>query len=186
VHDVWIHTTHSYLKTLTTEAHNAQSDLQVWNQYHQERNGNCERRLWNAWKQYRIIVNDDIAFYKDLIDRIVRFYNIHEVVDDVLELVDIPISRRASKDGRLPVEFTEVERKSTTNMVYEILYHLGDFERYLKQLDDLEHGSDAPRNPNAKKVVERSPTAEDYYQAAVTLIPDNGELDRMLPDKWAD
>jgi hypothetical protein len=137
-------------------------------------------RLWNAWSQYRIIIKEDVAFYKNLIDRLVRYYKLHDYVGDTLEVVDIPISHEASEDGDLPADFTDVERQGPQSMVYEIIIYLGDLERYSCQLDDIEYAVDAPRNPNADPVA-RGPTAEDYYQAAVSLGPEHGKFKSRMP-----
>jgi hypothetical protein len=140
-------------------------------------------RLWNAWSQYRIIIKDDVAFYKNLIDRLVRYYKLHDFVGDTLEPIDIPISPETSQDGDLPSHFTDVERQGPQLMVYETIIYLGDLERYSCQLDDVEFAVDAPRNPDADPVP-RGPTAEDYYQAAVILGPEQGESNPPWPSSW--
>jgi len=137
-------------------------------------------RLWNAWGQYRIIIKDDVAFYKNLIDRLVRYYKLHDFVRDTLDTIDLSISHEASEDGDLPADFTDVERQGPQFMVYETINYLGDLERYSCQLDDIEFAVDAPRNPNVEPVA-RGPTAEDYYQTAVILGPEHGESQSLLP-----
>ena len=137
-------------------------------------------RLWNAWGQYRIIIKDDVAFYKNLIDRLVRYYKLHDFVRDTLDTIDLSISHEASEDGDLPADFTDVERQGPQFMVYETINYLGDLERYSCQLDDIEFAVDAPRNPNVEPVA-RGPTAEDYYQTAVILGPEHGESKSLLP-----
>jgi hypothetical protein len=151
----------------------------VWYRDHTEQLPGLELRLWNAWSQYRIIIKDDVAFYKNLIDRLVRYYKLHDFVGDTLEPIDIPISHETSEDGDLPADFTDVERQGPQLMVYETIIYLGDLERYSCQLDDIEYAVDAPRNPNVDPVA-RGPTAQDYYQAAVVLGPENGESKSLL------
>ena len=147
--------------------------MHLWYKNHTERLSGLEVRLWNAWSQYRIIIKDDVAFYKNLIDRLVRYYKLHDYVGDTLEPVEIPISYEASEDGDLPSDFTDFERDARQFMVYETVNYLGDLERYSCTLDDVEYAVDAPRDPNVDPVA-RGPTAEDYYQAAVVLGPEHG------------
>jgi len=154
--------------------------LQLWYRDHTEQLPGLERRLWNAWGQYRIIIKDDVAFYKNLIDRLVRYYKLHDFVRDTLDTIDLSISHEASEDGDLPADFTDVERQGPQFMVYETINYLGDLERYSCQLDDIEFAVDAPRNPNVEPVA-RGPTAEDYYQTAVILGPEHGESKSLLP-----
>ena len=174
-YDLWLNTTHTYLKAITAEASHAKDDLDSRYKHQQERCVRTEKRLWNAWRQYRIVVKDDVDFYKKLIDRVVHFFNLRSMVEESLELVDITLSHDAGKDGHAPEDVTEVERKSKRSMICDLLVYLGDLERFSCQLDDLESAADAPKGPDYLGSVVRSHKSQDYYQAAVTLNPDNGE-----------
>lgn len=180
--DVWLNTSHAYLKSITAETNRAKHDLDMSQNHDSEYTYYAEQTLWKARTQYRNIVKEDVAFYKDLINRVVRFYNIQDLVEHTLGLIGIPVSHEPSEDGRLPADFTDVERQDTLHMVYEAVTHLGDLERYLSSLDNVELAPNGRPDPNAP-FAERDYKSEDYYQTAITLDPDSGKSILVLP-RW--
>jgi hypothetical protein len=107
-----------------------------------------EKRVWFAWEQYRIVIWEDEVFYRNVIDRVVRFYRLHDFVQEALDTIDVSINYELSADGQASKNLTEVEQQAAKNMVYEAVIYLGDLERYSCTLDDLEYAPGAPEAPD--------------------------------------
>lgn len=127
------------------------------------------------------IIKDDTEFYKKLIDRVVRFYDLRPHVEHALEHLDIFLGHGAGEDGQAPAGLTEAERKSKSTIVHELLTYLGDLERYSCAMNEDDPA--VPQDPESGGAVERSYKAVDYYQAAATLMPDDGESDCVCQGK---
>jgi hypothetical protein len=181
INNLWIQTTHTYLKSLSSAVNHAHNAVIATTPPGTQARGNKANQLWHARRQYRTVLQRDVEFYHGLIDRIVRFYKLQDLVVDSLDMVDIVVSDRASEDGNGP-EILEAERKDRRSLVYDTLIHLGDLERYRSQLDDREMAPDGMGPPGQVLPVKPAHGAEDHYLAALSLIRDNGQSPLFLSE----
>lgn len=141
--------------------------------------GNAE--LKKALTKFRQVLASEETFYRSLVARLVRFYNLGEVsgVEATLKTIKLPTEYTTTESGEdessHAAQFASLqEKKDKILLLYKGLICLGDLERYKEQYkqpaNNNRHAQERERQADKFEV------AENYYLAAWSLMPDDGLL----------
>ncbi|WVO25198.1 uncharacterized protein IAS62_006588 [Cryptococcus decagattii] len=139
--------------------------------------GNAE--LKKALTKFRQVLTSEETFYRSLVARLVRFYNLGEVsgVEATLKTIKLPTEYTTTESGEdessHAAQFASLqEKKDKILLLYKGLICLGDLERYKEQYkqpaNNNRHAQERERQADKFEV------AENYYLAAWSLMPDDG------------
>lgn len=142
--------------------------------------GNAE--LKKALTRFRQVLASEETFYRSLVARLVRFYNLGEVsgVEATLKSIKLPTeytttNESGEDESSHAAQFASLqEKKDKIPLLYKGLICLGDLERYKEQYkqpaNNNRHAQERERRADKFEV------AENYYLAAWSLMPDDGLL----------
>ncbi|OXC67931.1 hypothetical protein AYX13_03614 [Cryptococcus neoformans] len=140
--------------------------------------GNSE--LKKALTRFRQVLASEETFYRSLVARLVRFYNLGELsgVDATLKTIKLPTEYMPTNDSdedesSHAAQFASLqEKKDKIPLLYKGLICLGDLERYKEQykqpINNNRHAQERERQ------ADKFEAAEEYYLAAWSLMPDDG------------
>lgn len=135
-----------------------------------------------ALTRFRQVLASEETFYRSLVARLVRFYNLGELsgVDATLKTIKLPTEYMPTNDSdedesSHAAQFASLqEKKDKIPLLYKGLICLGDLERYKEQykqpMNNNRHAQERERQ------ADKFEAAEEYYLAAWSLMPDDGSL----------
>ena len=128
-----------------------------------------------AITRFRQALASEESFYRGLVDRIVGFYQLQEIIGSQLAVLGIPtpdgVLGGGLEEGLAPIG--KEERSEKVTLVYKALICLGDLERYKEQYSDRYRNGGRERIRN-KAGEEMFGKAMGYYEVARGLVPDDG------------
>lgn len=133
--------------------------------------------------RFRQLLLSEDTFYRDLVTRLVTFYQLQSLSKEYLSAISIGVPAEIENGGPehgLSPNLGYEERKEKLGLVYKALICLGDLERYKEQYDEK-----ARRDVREGKVVpakfqERYGKSWTYYEVARALVPDDGSAFNQL------
>ncbi|WRT63530.1 uncharacterized protein IL334_000435 [Kwoniella shivajii] len=161
-----------------------------------------QNELKKSSTRFRQFLSSEETFYKSLISRLVRFYDLYDINDlsNYLLQARIPISQSEQQQqgqGQRPSEGDELdignigkeEKRDKLSLIYKAVICLGDLERYKEQYNekpksskDNKHNSSSSsrRRLVGNNQEEKFSQARKYYEIARKLLPDDGSAFNQL------
>ena len=144
----------------------------------------AHNELKKVLTRFRQVLSSEDTFYRDLISRLVGFYQLQPLAREYLSAVSIGCPN-VIENGNGGVEhglappMSADERREKLGLVYKALICLGDLERYKEQYDERARREAREGRP-AAQLQEKYGKAWTYYEVARALVPDDGSAFNQL------
>jgi hypothetical protein len=148
---------------------------------HRRQNGSVLHKLRTILTRFRQALVSEETFYRQLITRIVAFYQLQDLVRPALASVGIPVTESVEGGGPdqgLAPFLSEEEKEKKVGLIYKGLVCLGDLERYKEQYGEKHREEIREGMAHVTEDMYRRP--KTYYEVARSLQPDNGECPTWL------
>lgn len=146
----------------------------------------AHNELKKVLTRFRQVLSSEDTFYRDLISRLVGFYQLQPLAREYLAAVSIGCpsvieNGNGGVEHGLAPPMSADERREKLGLVYKALICLGDLERYKEQYDERtrrEAREGRPAQP--MQLQEKYGKAWTYYEVARALMPDDGSAFNQL------